>query len=1644
MLFPLLLSVLPAVPGDAPLHVFLRGGPKTHGPNQHEHEKWVAEWKPLLESRGAVVEGATRFPTEAELAHTDVLVLFAADGGSIHGEDRAHLEGYLARGGGIVAIHDAVVSDDPQWWSGVLGGAWENGKAKWHEGTTDLYFTDRQHEISEGISNFRFEDEIYTDLNMRPEARVLVRGFQSVFDASPQTWVVEKGKYRSFVAIQGHEWSSFAHPAWRTLLLRGIAWAGKRDAELLTAKDETAQLRYPPGGPLAPEKAAQALVVHPDFDLSLVAAEPLVVKPIAIDWDAHGRLWVAETPGYPEKERFSHVPAHDEISILSDPDAQGRMQKKQVFFHGLDLVTGFVFHRDGVIVSQAPDILWLRDTDGDGKADQVETLYSGFGFGDTHAVISNLRWGMDGWVYGTQGYSGGDSRHVTNAAGKDFGHIGNGLFRFKPDGSAIEMVSNYGSNTWGCDFDSEGELFFTMANGAHLRHVVVPERVFAGGRMGEVESWADCPDHEQVVPLLTHSDPAYAQIDFVGGFTAASGSLFYTGGAWPEKEWGNAHFVTEPTVHLVHHDVVRPKGVTFGATKAREAEFLAGKDLWFRPVDMRAGPDGAMYVLDFYNQAVVHNDTRGPEHGPTNFAKRPDRDHMHGRIWRVQHKRAEKLPQIDLAAADARGLAAVLESPNGWTRLTAERLLVEPTEGTLSASAVRERLKSVSASTRIQAAWTLLQLDAFGIKDAAALLEDPSAGVRENAVRIMAARAVTPAIYPELLGKRLLDANARVRLAALVALGDLGGRKSVAGVLAIWSALGEPWSRNAAVRAVSGETESVARTVFSGKEPQKSQDLLLEVLRRSARASDMAAIEKILRTLAEQPVDRAPLVATSIAQIDAGYPREPVPVVSPAATVALSQLLGSPAPSVATAALNLALDWGASGELQPQFEALGRQLSLVLADATQPLSARRDALSALVRIPDRRAGALEEAGKLLDPGAPLADGLALVEVLAHVDDPSAARVLARAYPALSGKLQEAIFERLAARASWSGVLLDEVEAQRVDPHTLGAQKQHRLRNSPDAAVAARAQKLLSGGDASSAQIDALIAKLLPEVEKPGDPVHGKAVFTENCAACHTANGEGGKVGPDITGMGSHGAAALLPSILDPSRTVEAAYVEWALTTKDDQLVSGVLARESADSVLVRWNGGEKEVPRSEIEALRNTGRSPMPVGLEKIGADGLRDVIAYLSQGTEGFRVLPLGALCSRNSLNGIYDHRHANEILKPRHFGLNKVFGVPFEALDPARTPSGNNVIVMKGGTGPDWDCKLTGPTRVEVPVGCAVQQVHVLGGIAAWGYPFHREKTEILEWTWKYQDGTSEEVVLRNGVEFGDWIARNDVPGSTFVEDFLADDSWGQVRFHSLAPKESKPVASIVLESYDNLFAPTIVALTVELPGTKRVVLEKPKPRTPVALDVLVVGGGSSHDFATWFGERDLATLKAMGLERTYYTEKTEEILPQLPQTKVLVLTNNQPLEDGELRRAVFEFVARGGGLLLVHPATWYNWADWPEYNARLVGGGARSHEAYAAFDVAAKVASDELLEDVPPLFAVSDELYRVELAGDGSRVLAVGRSRSSGQKFPVLWTRSHGSGRIVCFTLGHDGAAHELEAYRRIYQNAVRWLAESARTR
>ncbi|MBK8181257.1 MAG: ThuA domain-containing protein [Planctomycetes bacterium] len=737
-------------------------------------------------------------------------------------------------------------------------------------------------------------------------------------------------------------------------------------------------------------------------------------------------------------------------------------------------------------------------------------------------------------------------------------------------------------------------------------------------------------------------------------------------------------------------------------------------------------------------------------------------------------------------------------------------------------------------------------------------------------------------------------------------------------------------------------------------------------------------------------------------------------------------------------ALGLVSGWDRDRRLAAELPAFAQRLEEGIALAEYPFEARVTFLGSLFRIPEYRAGAADLAESMLSPELTPQHQQLVIDVLGRTDDGSAAGVLARRFTSLAPAAREQAFTCLVRRAKWVEPLLAEIEFGRIVPNDLGPLRISQLRNHGDASVAARARAVfekLQG--AQNLKTEELIAKVLPIVEQPGDAVRGKDLFQQNCATCHTYHGEGAKIGPDLTGMGSHGARALLPVILDPNASVEAAYLEHVCETTDERLITGIIVRDTPQSVVLRSTSGDTEIPRDEIVALKSTGRSPMPVGLESIGPEGLRDVLAYLTDEFSGFRVLDLREHFNMSSHKGMYDPDKAPDRMDLLRSGVIDVDGVPFELRDPAKSEGGRNALCLRGGMNADWFSRTGLPKKVAIPVGFALERMHVLGGIAAWGFPIRDDKQPCVRWTWVYADGSREEVVLHDGVEFADWIGRRDVPGSKYVEDLVKPGSWGQIRTFDLAPGQRKVVAAVEIESYDNHLSPTFFGLTAELAGAVR----KTSVREVEPLDVLVVGGGSSHDFASFFRDVDLATLAAQGIASARYTEGTGELLSHLPMLKTLCLTNNQPLAGEALRQALWKFFDGGGGLVLVHPATWFNWSDWPEFNARWVGGGARNHERFAEFEVRVVDPQHALARGVPGTFRIQDELYETALDPSArTHVVAVGKSLATGKEYPVLWTVERPKGRTACLTLGHDGAAHGSAAYQTLYVNAVRWTLEA----
>jgi type 1 glutamine amidotransferase len=366
--------------------------------------------------------------------------------------------------------------------------------------------------------------------------------------------------------------------------------------------------------------------------------------------------------------------------------------------------------------------------------------------------------------------------------------------------------------------------------------------------------------------------------------------------------------------------------------------------------------------------------------------------------------------------------------------------------------------------------------------------------------------------------------------------------------------------------------------------------------------------------------------------------------------------------------------------------------------------------------------------------------------------------------------------------------------------------------------------------------------------------------------------------------------------------------------------------------------------------------------------------------------------------------------------------------------------VLVLKGGGGPGAFSRSL-PQTVEVEAGFAASALHFLGGIAGWGYPWGGDGAKgrpVMKVTVHYAGGTTEEIVLRNGEEFADYIAPHDVPGSKRTSGVVTSN---QLRYFSKPIAGRSMIETITLESFNNDVAPTTVAITAELaeagaPPAAAAATGKPAS----GFKVLITGGGSSHDYEKWFHQADTVLLERGGLARVVYSDQPADFAGLLEGQDVLCQTANQAMPDPATRRAIADHVASGKGLVIVHAGLWYNWNDWPEYNRQLAGGGSRGHDRLGSFQVDVTAPGHPLMAGVPASFEIVDELYYFEPDAKGPpiEVLATAHSKAKDKTFPSVFVVKHPKARVVAITLGHDGRAHEHPAYQTLLRNAIQWAA------
>lgn len=977
--------------------------------------------------------------------------------------------------------------------------------------------------------------------------------------------------------------------------------------------------------PLTPEQERATFQLPADLDVQLVAAEPDVADPVHISWDESGRMFVCEMGDYPIE------PAGGHIRMLEDTDGDGRVDKSGIFAADLHYPTSTLPYRGGVLVSAAPDILFLKDTDGDGKADVRKALFTGFGEGNQQLRVNSLIWGLDGWVYGCNGRSDGDVICVGMVDGdlppnatRDPVSIRGRDFRFHPELGIIEPTAGF--SQFGHAFDDFGNRFLSW-NTVHIRHVAIdPLRLGPSGHLSPQEACTEIADHGstgRVYPASTTTKRFNAEEP--GFFNASCGLTIYRGDALPEEYRGNA-FVCEPLSNLVHRDILKPDGVTFVASRApteQQSEFLTSTDSWFRPVNLTTGPDGALYVIDFYRELVEHPQfvANVEARERTDFRK----GHEYGRIWRIVEKGAKPSRWPDWTKASTDQLVDRLGDSNAWNRETAHRLLIgggageaQALDASLSSRLGRLASSASSASTRLHALWILARLSdsTFYPRLLTSVFRGESAIAKTHAVMSSINRredslwVVSEQNCHDLL-KLLYSQDATVRLQAVIAICELGAErngKSVFDEFELHSALRHLWK-------TEGHGVWLKTAAFSTRDASFAQ-----------RAESVC--DRLMRAVAEEIAESpAPSTTSETDFLEAlgercarsRYVQEPARAVRRLN----AQATRSAAMAILTGAMRVARDGKSDARLyDPKavnvnlaFPAMFDMLDAAVATAGDAAATNADRAVAIRLLGVAEASRTLPVLTMLLESDPSVDiRVAAIRALANFSDETVAAALLDQWPHSTPQVRRTLLDVLLARRDFAAAIVDAIEGESLSPADFDNVNTERLKRICTPAQLARVEKLLSR------RIDANRAQVVNDHQSvltlTGDPDQGAKLFVQNCRTCHAIQGQGNRIGPDLASVARRPPADILTEILDPSRNVAPDGMNYVVGVKDGRVLAGLLAGENSESITLRRADGEDSIARSDIEELRNTGRSLMPEGFEKnLSPQDFANLLAFLRKG---------------------------------------------------------------------------------------------------------------------------------------------------------------------------------------------------------------------------------------------------------------------------------------------------------------------------------------------------------------------------------------------------------------------------------------------
>jgi len=942
--------------------------------------------------------------------------------------------------------------------------------------------------------------------------------------------------------------------------------------------------------PVAKEDALATMEIHPDLQIELVAAEPLVTDPIDIAWGADGRLWVVEMADYPLGVE-GREQGGGRIRFLEDSDNDSIYDQSTLFMDGIPYPTSVFPWKDGVLVTSPPDLLFARDTDEDGVADQISTLYTGFNLGNQQHLVNGMHWGLDGWIYLANGDSGGNIR----AANSDQAISIDGRdLRIRPETGEIEAVM--GRSQFGRNRDSWGNWFGNNNSWPGWHYALDDEFLSRNPYVNYTNPRVFLPEEPQAGKVFPSSKTLSRFNDYerANRFTSACGFMIYDDEALGSPFVGNS-FVSEPVHNLVSRGILYPSGTSFKSKRSLEevdSEFLRSTDNWFRPAAIRSGPDGALYVVDMYRFAIEH-----PEWIPEDWQRKLNlrEGHDKGRIYRISRKGSLQNKIPNMSEMDPDQWVEYLQSDIRWQRDQAQQLLISNSNQNVDTSIREAALNAPPPKARIQALWTLSLRNTLDESTMLEALSDSDSNVRAQAARLSSDYIKSGPILNKVIAMAG-DDNASVSIQIAYALGETSDSRASAALYRMSQQHpDDPWMRSAILSSSVPHQNELINRFGAGLLDPKNDDFLKGLIQTALGTRHSEAENQILEIILTQTDE---------------YPLEN--------HIAAYQNYRNGMSRIAHADSAIPI---LNSDLKEKEAKLFSAIRSALADVNAPAALRQLALQTIVYLPGDKQANAALVLQCLDPRNPTELQLAAIDSLSGILKSETPKALIQNWNQSSPKIRDKIIKTLLTKKTWTLELLEAAAKRPEIAKSLSvAQKGILLRNG-DESISKRAQTIFS--QAISTDRQKVVEAFIPALSLTGDPFAGRGLFSNLCATCHQMDGVGVDVGPNIAALSDKSPESLLIAILDPNRAVENKYNQLIATTHSDEKVVGILSEETATTVTLTTIGGHAQtLSRQNLVSLETMAFSLMPEGLEAgLDSQQMADLLAFLNSSDESLKI---------------------------------------------------------------------------------------------------------------------------------------------------------------------------------------------------------------------------------------------------------------------------------------------------------------------------------------------------------------------------------------------------------------------------------------